>query len=1511
MEELLYEKPFLTEIISKPDSYQTDPFPYSKIEPSDFEALVYAIYSTEIGNGAFKKFDNISLLKGGRDKGRDCILTRNGKNYGLIQCKRYDRSLKINDVGIEVTKFAMYSLLHPELIHDPEDFTYFIAVTSNFEHRCSEFINDFNNLAIDETQLNSWIGKLLERPELKQLWLDPPLLKIKILFTKIKVVKILPENMDVILHKVENANIINAFFKVTKVTDNTEIQKLSAIIKQNIPAVLNQAELKKQLKGGSFSISCEHNEFEGIKDSHIERVETSELIEWIVRPAQKNKEGKDKNICLLSAGAGMGKTVIIKDLYDELISREIPVLALKADKLYATSIRELQDTIGLSISVFAFIDKCKQEFPLTVFLIDQIDALSQSLSVKREYLTTYTQLIEYCKYDPSIRLVMSVRIFDLLYDPALRRYKDWKSVTVQPLTVEQTTHQLNRLGLTDRQLSRSFVELMRTPNNLNIFSRINRKGLKFSGIDSVQKLYAELWKDKISRQSNLSGTNYNRLSELLYRIVDDMYQEHRITVNERKYEDYGPEITYLQSEHLLKSEEGQIQFFHQTFYDYLFARRFTQGKTTLKAYIKESGQSIKTRAAVKMILNFLREDKHQEYLKLLKSLLSSNQIYFHLKHLIISALATEQTPTLGEKELLLMQISRDYHLLIVFTEYVNSGNWVEFMIKNKLLDCLTKTDLLPSDVPFVKSAYRKLFSEKIPVSNINDYSDSCSSLLKRNLPGNETFILKFLTRVRSVNTIRWLLYSLKKWEDPIAYKLFEYAFNDPNQEYEGFFMVLEDIAEQNSEYAFDRIKDKLTSFEHEDRRSTLERRESALVKKLMEKIPEIVIPKLEAIVTEECTKARYTQMRGKVIQEYHFENISLKPERHNDTQNIYLTLAEGLRKQAEQKSNCFLDFLANHLHSLQSPMIRLLTYSLQPCAKEYAPEVFSLFIHLNDNYEFGVNDRISVALRRLISKAFPFFNTDQQTITIRRILNLKLMTELQPLHEKFIPNDELWGTRWGQIQGLFLIGLPQSLSEQPEVKKRRAEVERRYPKLEEFKSKRYFGPAHQTLNDRAYKFMNEKNWLNSFKTYNGIKNEHNLYKGGKIEHAERFEKILKTGLEPHLNLIKTAVFDPEVPMTYAIKGLSAMQEAKLPVNEFLMHLIKRTPDENDIYHLIELLYRAVQDVDCDEVLLDFVIQKATEQPSENKKTNSNQKRAAESLVHVKDKKLKDKIFTAITQILSSGSSKPRSVILNQLAYLMPMDTEMTASLFAGAVNNMEDLKEMEEVSWSMSFIVNYNFELVLPYFDHALSHSEISDKLVKNLTTILLSCWYFRYSGAEKQFMAFYDRFEVSRSHALDLAIKHFYNDDDVPDPVSYKIIDMVMNDSSKKVSQRLKIKFLHIDHITFSDIYPILEKYVYSKSFRIGGYFLDYLTSNVADHPEKCIDIFDAALASKTKLTDEELSEIQHHNSAGKFIIAAYNVLETKHIELKKKLLRLFDLVLKDTRFRSKTSEILETLID
>jgi hypothetical protein len=73
------------------------------------------------------------------------------------------------------------------------------------------------------------------------------------------------------------------------------------------------------------------------------------------------------------------------------MSNGIPVIGLKADRYYVSTLRELEAKVDFEDTFEKVVRTVSEENERVVVLIDQIDALSQSLSAKRDYLDTFNQ----------------------------------------------------------------------------------------------------------------------------------------------------------------------------------------------------------------------------------------------------------------------------------------------------------------------------------------------------------------------------------------------------------------------------------------------------------------------------------------------------------------------------------------------------------------------------------------------------------------------------------------------------------------------------------------------------------------------------------------------------------------------------------------------------------------------------------------------------------------------------------------------------------------------------------------------------------------------------------------------------------------------------------------------------------------------------------------------------------------------------------------------------------------
>src|SRR5699024_6145230 len=108
------------------------------------------------------------------------------------------------------------------------------------------------------------------------------------------------------------------------------------------------------------------------------------------------------------------------------------------------------------------------------------------------------------------------------------------------------------------------VELLRTPSHLEIFSKLpNKNKINLDTLSSLNDLYDILWEEVVINE------RYSNVRELLYLLANKMYKEQRIAFKKSSLNsDYKKELEYLLSNQLIITNGSNLQFFHQTFYDY-------------------------------------------------------------------------------------------------------------------------------------------------------------------------------------------------------------------------------------------------------------------------------------------------------------------------------------------------------------------------------------------------------------------------------------------------------------------------------------------------------------------------------------------------------------------------------------------------------------------------------------------------------------------------------------------------------------------------------------------------------------------------------------------------------------------------------------------------------------------------------------------------------------------------------------------------------------------------------
>lgn len=162
-------------------------------------------------------------------------------------------------------------------------------------------------------------------------------------------------------------------------------------------------------------------------------------------------------------------------------------------------------------------------------------------------------------------------------------------------------------------ISEQLLAFLGNPLHLYLYLRVMPFG-KLRNPITEEVLYDGLWRIFVI---DINANKREKVLKLLDAMVDAMYRRQELFVHKQEFEsNYNDELNYLLSNGLLLcTSNGRVQFFHQTMFDYIYARRFVENKYDLLKELSNQHQGLFSRAAVKVSLVFARDQSWFIYSK--------------------------------------------------------------------------------------------------------------------------------------------------------------------------------------------------------------------------------------------------------------------------------------------------------------------------------------------------------------------------------------------------------------------------------------------------------------------------------------------------------------------------------------------------------------------------------------------------------------------------------------------------------------------------------------------------------------------------------------------------------------------------------------------------------------------------------------------------------------------------------------------------------------------------------
>lgn len=367
---------------------------------------------------------------------------------------------------------------------------------------------------------------------------------------------------------------------------------------------------------------------------------------------QKLTSRDSKRGLLLVGEAGVGKSGVMLQVLEALHKQELPTLAFRIDRLEPTLLpSDVGQQLGLPGSPANVLAAIAQKRDC-VLIIDQLDAVSLASGRNPRFFDCVAEIIKQAQAHPRMRILLACRKFDLDNDHRLRHLTGENGIaeTVAISRLPHSTVQkvVAELGLEATRLNGKQLDLLSVPLHLSLLAEI----AKTSNVDvlnfkTANDLYDQFWNRKQAVLREHCGRSV-QWTHVIDALCDYMSNRQILSAPQAIIDDYADDARAMASEHVLIWNGKCLSFFHEGFFDYSFARRFPARKLELLIFLRSSEQDLFRRAQVRQILLQQREADFDYYLDNLNQLLTSSDIRFHLKQVVLALLAALNEPTAEE-----------------------------------------------------------------------------------------------------------------------------------------------------------------------------------------------------------------------------------------------------------------------------------------------------------------------------------------------------------------------------------------------------------------------------------------------------------------------------------------------------------------------------------------------------------------------------------------------------------------------------------------------------------------------------------------------------------------------------------------------------------------------------------------------------------------------------------------------------------------------------------------------
>lgn len=363
----------------------------------------------------------------------------------------------------------------------------------------------------------------------------------------------------------------------------------------------------------------------------VPRPEVPRIIDDLVDPERPR-------VVVVDAPAGYGKSAVVAEVATALDERGWFVAVARMDVGIAMPTSDhLGAQMGLSDSPSVLLAGVTEGAP-GLLVVDQLDAVSLFSGRMPDSFDAVEEVLEEIGRAQNLKVLLVVRSIDLENDQRLRSLVRSESTasrhTLERLDADQVRQHLTHHGV--HVPNDATIELLRTPLHLSVYGRLSDEARELP-YRTLQDLYDQLTPEVRRQAAARAGhLDWQGITSFL---VATMSENETLTVPRAALDRFPvEELAALESEDLLAGDESGVAFFHESYFDYLFARAFVEGGGDLHTFLASTGQFLFRRSQTRQVLEYLASTDRSRFREVAAQLLASPDIRSHLRHVIVSVL---------------------------------------------------------------------------------------------------------------------------------------------------------------------------------------------------------------------------------------------------------------------------------------------------------------------------------------------------------------------------------------------------------------------------------------------------------------------------------------------------------------------------------------------------------------------------------------------------------------------------------------------------------------------------------------------------------------------------------------------------------------------------------------------------------------------------------------------------------------------------------------------------------